>query len=228
MKNLYLFLGLLIVSLFFGCKKEEPVKWPEVSTIPITNITTRTATSGGTLTFVGLAEIFSNGVCWNKTGNPSTADSKTVDSIGNPQFISTISGLDGNTIYHLRAYAINSFGTTYGNEIPFSTLGTPPILTILPPTNLTSTGAILNGEVNPNGDSLTVSFKLVAGTHDIVGTFMTSEQNPLTGFSIIHVSAQVSFNNGPPPPRNRSWTVSLKAKNSWGTFSSEELSFKQP
>ena len=52
---------------------------------------------------------------------PAITDSKTIDGLGTGTFSSNISGLMANTTYYLRAYATNNSGTSYGNQVSFST-----------------------------------------------------------------------------------------------------------
>jgi hypothetical protein len=77
--------------------------------------------SGGNITGDGGAAITARGVCWSTSGNPTIANSKTTDGTGIGTFTSTITGLTLGTTYYLRAYATNSMGTVYGNEISFTT-----------------------------------------------------------------------------------------------------------
>jgi uncharacterized protein (TIGR02145 family) len=95
--------------------------------VPIltTGITTATsdtaATSGGDITFDGGAPVSSRGVCWSTNPNPTLSNSFTIDGNGTGGFTSSITGLTAGTNYHVRAYAINSAGTAYGQEIIFKT-----------------------------------------------------------------------------------------------------------
>ncbi|MDB5124787.1 MAG: repeat-containing protein [Mucilaginibacter sp.] len=127
------FLLFLIFSIN-GCTKTSTpassVILPTVSTTSvIINLTSTTAQSGGMVTFAGGGTITKNGVCYssaNKT--PTTADSKTADSISiagttATTFTGPITGLVPNTTYYLRAYATNSAGTAYGSVIQFTTPG---------------------------------------------------------------------------------------------------------
>lgn len=94
---------------------------PTLTTATISNITASSATSGGTITSNGGALITSSGICWSTNANPTIAlQTKTTD--GNTgTFSSNINGLNSNTTYYVRAYATNSAGTAYGNEISFTT-----------------------------------------------------------------------------------------------------------
>jgi predicted phage tail protein len=101
---------------------------PAITTSLVTAITSTTAVSGGTITLDGGASITARGVCWSLNANPTTSDSKSSDSNGMGQFVSSLSGLIPGTTYHLRAYATNSAGTAYGNEISFNTPAALPVL----------------------------------------------------------------------------------------------------
>jgi uncharacterized protein (TIGR02145 family) len=95
---------------------------PTVTTAAVTSITQFTATSGGDISSDGGASVTARGVCWNTSSNPTTAGSHTTDGTGTGTFVSNITGLTGGTLYYVRAYATNSVGTSYGNELTFSTL----------------------------------------------------------------------------------------------------------
>ena len=88
------------------------------------NYSSTTANSGGNITDGG-ASVTARGVVWNTSQNPTIAlSTKTIDGTGTGNFSSAISGLTPNTTYYLRAYATNSAGTAYGNEITFTTMPT--------------------------------------------------------------------------------------------------------
>ncbi|MCB2222144.1 MAG: hypothetical protein KQI35_17305 [Bacteroidetes bacterium] len=96
---------------------------PSLTTEGVTNITNTTATSGGNVINDGGSPVTAYGVCWSISQNPTILDAHTIEGSGVGLFISNISGLDQGTLYYLSAYATNSVGTAYGNEISFSTLG---------------------------------------------------------------------------------------------------------
>ncbi len=95
---------------------------PTVSTSDVVDIAQTTATGGGTVTADGGSEVTARGVCWSTTQNPTIADSHTSDGTGTGVFVSNLSGLTPNTQYFVRAYATNSVGTAYGDEVTFTTL----------------------------------------------------------------------------------------------------------
>jgi hypothetical protein len=88
-------------------------------------ITSTTATILGTITSDGGSSVTSRGVVWSVNPAPTTSlTTKTVDGSGTGSFPSSINGLASNTKYYVRAYAVNSSGTAYGNEVSFTTSGT--------------------------------------------------------------------------------------------------------
>ncbi|MCK4662138.1 MAG: T9SS type A sorting domain-containing protein [Bacteroidales bacterium] len=94
---------------------------PTLTTNSVTEIRQNSAKSGGVISDNGGSNITAKGVCWNTSGNPTTADDKTNDGSGDSDFNSTMTGLIRNTTYYVKAYATNSTGTGYGNQHSFST-----------------------------------------------------------------------------------------------------------
>ncbi len=95
---------------------------PTLTTNTITSITPNSASGGGSISNDGGDDIIARGICWNTVPNPTTSDSKTNDSLGEGTYISNITGLIASTTYYVKAYAINSAGTAYGNQVSFTTI----------------------------------------------------------------------------------------------------------
>ncbi len=118
---------LVIIFGFFlftcnGCKDEIPVL-PEVSTTEITLITPVSANCSGVAISHGSSTIIEKGICWSDHPQPATSDNK-INAVLYPYFVSfnlRISGLNENTIYYVRAYAMSNDGTGYGDELTFIT-----------------------------------------------------------------------------------------------------------
>ena len=125
---------------------------PTITTDTATNIAQTTATSGGNVTGDGGGSVSARGVCWSTSSGPTLSDSHTVDGSGTGTFISNLSGLTPVTTYYVRAYATNSVGTAYGNEVVFTTLpAVLPTVTTNTVTNITHTTAISGGNVIQDG-----------------------------------------------------------------------------
>ncbi len=112
---------LILPSALSGCSKDSE-SLPELTTASITSIGDTSASGGGYITNEGGAAITARGVCWSITTGPTTAlSTKTSDGTGSGPFTSSVTGLTVNTKYYIRAYATNSVGTAYGNELSFET-----------------------------------------------------------------------------------------------------------
>jgi uncharacterized protein (TIGR02145 family) len=159
---------------------------PILTTVPITAITSVSAKSGGDILSSGGLSILSKGLCWKTTSGPTTDDSKTEDGTGSEIYSSNISGLNGGTTYYVRAYAKNNNGTGYGNELTFTTLCSTPLSTTDAATNIGTTTVTLNGTVNANNFSATVTFEY--GTTTAYGTSIAAIPNIVNGNSNITVS----------------------------------------
>ncbi len=98
---------------------------PTVTTTAVTAVAQTTVTSGGNVTAQGTSAVTARGVVWSTTPGPTVAlTTKTTDGSGTGVFTSSVTGLTANTVYYLRAYATNSSGTAYGNEVSFTTQST--------------------------------------------------------------------------------------------------------
>ena len=94
---------------------------PTVTTVEISSVTETSAESGGNVTSDGGATVTARGVCWSTSESPVTSDDHTTDGSGTGSFTSELTGLSPKTTYYVRAYATNSAGTAYGNELEFIT-----------------------------------------------------------------------------------------------------------
>jgi len=117
-------LGLLLV--ITACKKYNNQNFtyvPTLTTSNVTSLTQTTAQSGGIIVGTGGAIITSSGVCWSTNPNPTLdLTTKTINTNNNTgSFTSNLTGLTLNTTYYIRAYAKNSVGIGYGNQVSFTT-----------------------------------------------------------------------------------------------------------
>ncbi|MEK7719983.1 MAG: fibrobacter succinogenes major paralogous domain-containing protein [Bacteroidota bacterium] len=124
---------------------------PTVTTTAASAITAATATSGGNITADGGGVVTARGVCWSTTAGPTIANVKTSDGTGTGIFTSSLTSLTANTTYYVRAYATNSAGTVYGNEISFRTLANLPTVITTAISSIASTSATGGGNVTDDG-----------------------------------------------------------------------------
>lgn len=100
----------------------QSINPPVLTTNIISNITTSSSICGGSISYDGGTPVTSHGVCWSSTPNPTINNNHTINGSGVGNYTSIITGLTPNTTYFVRAYATNIGGTSYGNEVSFTTL----------------------------------------------------------------------------------------------------------
>ncbi|MEQ7799549.1 hypothetical protein ABDJ41_07015 [Pedobacter sp. ASV1-7] len=112
------------------------------------------ALSGGDITSNGVSLITKKGICWSTSPNPdvslSTKTEIKVTGSGTGTFHSYLTSLTPGTTYYVRAYAINSFGTAYGDEMVFTTPQLPDLIT-KPGKDVSSTNITSGGDIVDNG-----------------------------------------------------------------------------
>lgn len=94
---------------------------PTLTTTTISSIRGTSASGGGNITSNGGETLIARGVCWNIASSPTIANWKTTDGTATGSYTSSLTGLFPSTTYYVRAYATNRSGTSYGNEVSFTT-----------------------------------------------------------------------------------------------------------
>ncbi len=122
------------------------------------------------------------------------------------------------TTYHYRAVGTNSEGTVYGADMTFTTSGAPPTAATNAASGVSSSGATLNGTVNANNDSTTVTFEY--GTTTAYGTTVTAGQSPVTGVANTAVSKAITGLTN-----NTTYHYRVVAQNSSGTTYGADMTF---
>ena len=112
---------ILAITLLFSCKEDKTVYLADVYTTPASNVLYTFAETGGNAANDGGAQITEKGVCWGMNPDPVITESRTYDGAGEGEFSSFLDGLTPGTTYYVRAYATNSVGTVYGDNITFKT-----------------------------------------------------------------------------------------------------------
>lgn len=123
--------AVLTVAFFSSCHKDPQPNsgCPVVLTNEVTEIGTHSAVCCSTVTDQGGSSILVRGICWGLSPNPTTNDSfensdvyiKTDSVQGVGDFKVRMKGLAANATYYVRAYATNSKGISYGEEVSFTT-----------------------------------------------------------------------------------------------------------
>lgn len=159
---------------------------PSLTTAPASGITLSAATGGGVVTGDGGAAVTERGIVYSTSPGPTLEDGERLSSGSGPgEFSLEITGLNASTTYYLRAYAINSAGAGYGEEIRFTTPtpgALPPTVTTAPTTGITTGSAISGGTVtNTGGADVTergVVYSTTANPTPSTGTVVKSGSGP--------------------------------------------------
>ena len=190
-----------------------------VTTAAVTTFTNTTATMGGNVTSDGGGTISERGIYYSTT-SPVTDETGTKLAIGTGtgEFSQEVTGLTANTTYYVRAFATNSNGTSYGEEITFITKDLPTVTTNAI-TAITNTSAKSGGVITFDGNG-TISAKGVcwstsenptiddAHTNDGSGTgSFTSNITGLTIMQTYYVRAYATNEIGTTYGEQRSFTA---------------------
>ena len=191
---------------------------PTLTTNTITNISSSSATSGGVISSDGGVSIIAKGICWSATSNPTITSNKTNDGSGSLSFTSQLSGLQEGTTYYVRAYATNAKGTSYGNEVSFTTTAiNKPTLTTNTITNISSTSATSGGVISSDGGALIIAKGICWSTssNPTVANNITNEGTGVTSFTCKMTGLQ----------EGTKYYVRAYATNAKGTSYGQEVSF---
>lgn len=90
---------------------------PIITTIPA-YVSMNYASFGGYMIYEGSSPVTERGIVWSESPNPTLADS--VRSRTHNGFVFSLNTVVKDTTYYGRAFATNSFGTAYGNQITFT------------------------------------------------------------------------------------------------------------
>ncbi len=101
--------------------EESSVSAPTVTTQAVTNIAEETATGNGNITDDGGDAGATRGMCWDTSPTPTIADDIATNGTGEGAYTVAMTGLVAGTHYYVRAYSINSAGTSYGSQVEFDT-----------------------------------------------------------------------------------------------------------
>jgi uncharacterized protein (TIGR02145 family) len=159
------------------------IEVPTLTTTEVSNINATTSSSGGIITSNGGADITVRGVVWSTSPSPTIAlATKTTDGTGTGTFTSTLTGLAPATTYFVRAYATNTAGTAYGNEVSFTTLSIEvPTLTTTGVSNITTTAATTGGTITSNGGAAITARGVVWSTNPSPTTALATKTTDGTG-----------------------------------------------
>ena len=210
-------LGYMYVSM-----RTEPVSFvythayqPEVNTGEATGITTTSATVGVNFVNDGGATMNRCGICWGTNENPTINNNVAlIGELTLGEYALDLTNLIPGTTYHARAFATNSVGTTYGEDVSFTTVFVLPTVTTDEASWVTTTTAIVGGQFSFVGNCFVtecgVCYRIEQGTETCV-----ANSNNTSPFSI-NLAGLLP---------NTTYIVRAYATNGAGTVYGEEKTF---
>lgn len=193
--------AIFLSAIFLSCSKSDspatsgPIL-PTLTTSTATAITTTTARIGGNVSSEGGATVTIRGICWSTTSGPIATGDHSIETGGAGSFYSDLTLLTPGLTYYSRAYATNSVGTAYGNEISFTTNFTTislPTLTTSAVTAIGSTFATCGGNISSDGGGTvtargvcwsTATNPVATGNHTTDGNGNGAFVSSLTGLTV--------------------------------------------
>jgi len=161
---------------------------PTLTTNSITNITGTTASSGGNISSDGGTSITTRGVCWSVNPSPTILNNITTNGTGIGTFSSNLTSLMPGTTYYVRAYATNTAGTAYGNQISFTTsTSTTGIIDTI------NSVELINIYPNPSNNIF-----IIQATNDLIGShleILNADGKYILGMKIIDTKLKIDLSN---------------------------------
>ena len=185
----------------------------------VNNITSTSATLNGSSTLAsGTPSISERGFVYSQNPSPTVNNTKIIEYSSSTYMSENITGLTPSTTFYVRAYAVNSQGTFYSNEVSFTTGN-----------GYVSFGNTSISNVTASTASLSGSSTLASGTPSISERGFVYSQNPsptVNNTKIIEYSSSSSMlENITSLTPSTTYYVRAYAVNSQGTFYSNEVSF---
>lgn len=196
----------------------KAISAPTITTNTPANITANSATLGGNVTSDGGATVIERGIVFSTKTNPTIDDNRVTIGTGSGSYNKVITGLLFGTNYFVRAYAINVVGTSYGDEIQFTTPTTIPSLSTDPITIFSDNAANVGGMIISNGGNDLIQ----------AGICYDTAPNPTTSNNFIAISFSNDTLSGTIKNliSNTTYYVRAYAINSNGIAFGNQVSFK--
>jgi hypothetical protein len=190
--NKYLLILFTVLS-FSSCIKLEAPPGPEESQLFVTTqqpvVTSTTITMGGSVSGSSSAFVKDRGICVSSTSSNPVAPGDSISfgttGFGNFQEVFTY-GTAYNTLFYVRAYAVNSFGNIfYGNVLSFRTPLSPPVFS-------TNTSSLPNLNAVVGCCTVNFSWPAVSGA---TGYDIQLSRNSAFSASVVSINACGSTSN---------------------------------
>lgn len=161
------------------------IEYAKQNTKAVSNIVNTSATSGGVISFQGDDRVLVRGLVWSEDPKPTVSSYEGITAITDPvlDYNSVMTGLTNNKTYYVRAYSTNNFGTSYGDQVKFTSLSVPSITT-------TPVSAVTNNSALSGGSSISLN----GGTMINAGVCWNTTGSPtISDSKTTNVTSPVNF-----------------------------------
>ena len=196
MKDLNIkYIVLVFLMILYSCDKEYDFQSENkvaVNTLESSEITKKTAKIKAVINTNNGSSLTERGICYSLSANPTISNSKSKDSnfysdLG--EFTIALSNLTAGTKYYAKAYATNSYGTAYGEEITFTTLpATPATVSTNSIYSITQNSAYCSGNISDDGGATVTERGFCYSTSTSSPTISSSKVSSGTGIGSFYTN----------------------------------------
>lgn len=188
---------------------------PEITTTEPSKVSMYSAMVGGNVLKDNGYAVTSRGICYSTNENPTINDAKVERGKGLGSFTCELIGLRSGTVYYARAFATNANGTSYGEQVTFTTKSAPEVHTE-DAISITSYSAIVSGRYTTD-DSEAITE---------CGICYSFSHNPTTADMVVHHAVAPSFDCTLSDLRpNTTYYARAYVTNMYGTAYGNEITF---
>lgn len=154
---------------------------PQLTTDVVSGITKESAVCGGTVTDEGRSHVRRRGICWSTSTAPTLVNDHAESGDGSGHFTAALSGLQSGQTYYVRAYAENSVGIAYGQEVSFTTQSGVPVVTTAAVSDITQHSVTCGGVVTNQGSAAVTARGVCYSTTSVQPTINDAHTSDGTG-----------------------------------------------
>ena len=188
----------------------------DVTTSAVTDIMAESVTFNGSTPSANGGTITSRGFCYSTSENPTINNNKATVTGTTGQMTKSVANLEENTKYYVRAFATTSFGTTYGQQITFTTKDGIVNFTSINSSEILATSVNVSSSISTDGGSPIIEKGLCYSTSNCP---TTADQKQTTTGSTYNDSSTITGLNC-----STTYYIRAYAINNVGTYYSDEIS----
>ena len=187
-----------------------------IANVTSSDVTGTSFTVSSAISSNGGAEVTEKGFCYSTSENPTITDSKKV--VDGDEFEVTINELASATTYYVRAYAVNSVGTSYSEQISVKTATVLATLSNVTSSDITGTSFKVSSVITSNGGAAVTEKGFCYATTE--NPTVANTKKTITGSSFETTISGLST--------GKTYYVRAYAVNSVGTVYSEQIVVTTP